>query len=57
MPEWPHGYPTRDEAIVAALDLMEPGDILWVHQDVCAIKHDEECDCVVQLVPYPVAVQ
>lgn len=57
LPEWPVGYPTRDEAIAAALDRMEPGDILWVHQDVCAMKRDEECDCVVQLVPFSGTVQ
>lgn len=57
LPMWPTNYPTRDEAINAALDQMQPGDILWVHQDQCAMKRDEECDCVVQLVPFPGAVQ
>jgi hypothetical protein len=57
LPEWPTSYPTRDEAIAAALDVMEPGDILWVHQDVCAIKRDEDCDCIVQFVPAPTVVQ
>jgi hypothetical protein len=57
LPAWPVSYPTRDEAITAALDKMEAGDILWVHQDSCAMKLDEDCDCAVSLVPFPVVVQ
>lgn len=57
LPEWPTAYPTRDEAIVAALDVMEPGDILWIHQDGCATRLDEACDCAVSLIPYPTVVQ
>jgi len=53
VPEWPTTVhrDTRDEAIVAALDLTEPGDVIWVHQDACALRHGDPCDCAVQMVP------
>lgn len=57
LPEWPVAYPTRDEAIAAALAIAEPGDIVWVHQDGCATRHYDDCDCVVQLVPVSGVVQ
>jgi hypothetical protein len=57
MPEWPTAPQTRDEAIVAALDEMEPGDVFWRHQDWCGTRLDEECDCVVALVPFPTVTQ
>lgn len=57
LPEWPTTLPTREAAIDAALDVMEPGDVLWIHQDACALRLDEACDCVVSLIPCPVLVQ
>lgn len=59
VPEWPTEThrATRDEAIAAALDVMEPGDVCWAHQDDCALRVDEACDCAVALVPYPTVVQ
>lgn len=57
LPEWPITLPTREAAIAAALDVMEPGDIMWIHQDGCATRLDEACDCNVSLIPYPTVVQ
>lgn len=56
LPEWPVTLPTRVDAIAAALEVMEPGDILWIHQAECALRHDEACDCRVDLVPMPAPV-
>lgn len=60
-PEWPTEVvaPTRDEAILAALEMMEPGDVFWLHHNDCALMFEDSgaaCDCAVMLVPFPTAI-
>lgn len=57
LPEWPVAHPTREAAIDAALAVMEHGDVMWVHQDDCATRLDEACDCVVTMIPFSTVVQ
>jgi hypothetical protein len=51
VPEWPSNFPTRDEAIAAALATMGPGEVFWTHQVTCALAYGRPCDCVVTMVP------
>lgn len=36
VPDWPSTFRTREEAITAALALMDPGDVFWIHAEDCA---------------------
>jgi hypothetical protein len=38
-------FSTQDEAIAAALNESEPGDIVTIHEADCAAQVDEPCDC------------
>jgi hypothetical protein len=38
-------HPTKDEAIAAALNESEPGDLVLIHESECATQVDEPCDC------------
>jgi hypothetical protein len=56
-PEWSASYPTRDEAIAAALDMAGPDEDVWVHDASCAMKLDLDCDCGALPIPRPSVVQ
>jgi len=48
------GYPTRDAAVVEAMNQLTPGDTVDVHEATCAIKWDRPCDCAPQVLVVPV---
>jgi hypothetical protein len=48
----PGTYDTRDEAIVAALDELQPGGTLYVHQEWCTTGQ-VRCTCTPHTWIYP----
>ncbi len=49
-----HGdFDTREEAIAAALEDLEPGDSVIVHKHDCAVRLDAPCNCDPQIIIIP----
>lgn len=41
----PTTCPTQEEAIAAAMEESEPGDVIAIHEAACSVTADVDCDC------------